>query len=299
MTEVLLIKACRSISKTCFSLIIISLLCGCNAYRMNKKSLNNYFVEEVADPVHKEYKVDNRTISYLATGKSDKPDVIFLHGAPGSVKSFIHFLKDTALAARAQLIAVERPGYGYSNYGESITSVKEQAQLLKPLIDKPKKSVILVGHSFGGPIAVRMAMDYPDLIDGLILVAPAIDPDLEPAEDWFRMPFSATALRWLLPPGFRVANDEILHLENELRKMLPLWKNIKIPVTVIQGQKDVRVPPGNAQFAEKMLINSPLVEVIMKEDLNHFIPDEQPELIKEAIHRHLSLIRHRDNISRQ
>ncbi|MEL7001710.1 MAG: alpha/beta hydrolase, partial [Bacteroidota bacterium] len=91
------------------------------------------------------------------------------------------------------------------------------------------------------------------------------------------------------PTSFRVTNDEIYYLEDELKDMLPLWKDIQIPATIIQGGKDSLVPAENADFARKMLINSPDVDIVLVEDMNHFVPWSNPELIREAILRHLTL----------
>ena len=64
--------------------------------------------------------------------------------------------------------------------------------------------------------------------------------------------------------------------------MLPRWKDIKCPVIVIQGKKDKLVPAGNADFAREMLVNAP-VEFVIKEDMNHFVPWTNPELIRQAV----------------
>ena len=65
--------------------------------------------------------------------------------------------------------------------------------------------------------------------------------------------------------------------------MLPYWKNIQQPVTVIQGNKDVLVSPANAAFAKKMLVNSRKLDFIIVDDMNHFVPWSHPHLIKNAI----------------
>jgi pimeloyl-ACP methyl ester carboxylesterase len=145
------------------------------------------------------------------------------------------------------------------------------------------KKIILIGHSLGGPVIARMAMDYPELIDNIIIVAGSIAPDLEPNEKWFRVPLNFKPISIFVPAAFRASNREILYLKPELEKMLPLWKNIRQPVIVIQGGKDVLVSPQNADFAEKMLINSKKVSIIRIDTMNHFVPWSHPFLIKKAI----------------
>ena len=147
---------------------------------------------------------------------------------------------------------------------------------------KNNRPIILVGHSLAGALIAEMAIEYPELVDGLIIVAGSIDPELEPNETWFRAPLATPFLSWLLPRSFRASNEEIYQLKPELEQMLPLWKEIKCPVIVIQGKKDSLVPAENADFARKMLVNAP-VEFVLVEDMNHFVPWSNPELIREAI----------------
>lgn len=78
-----------------------------------------------------------------------------------------------------------------------------------------------MGRSLGGPVTVRLAMDYPDEVSGLILVAPSIDPDLEKKE-WYRPPGNAFPFRQWLPVELDVSNQEIMPLKGELQQMLPL-----------------------------------------------------------------------------
>jgi pimeloyl-ACP methyl ester carboxylesterase len=152
---------------------------------------------------------------------------------------------------------------------------------------KMGKKIILIGHSLGGPMIARMAMDYPELIDNLIIVAGSITPNLEPNEKWFRIPMDFMPIRVLIPASFRASNHEILYLKPELEKMLPLWKNIRQPVIVIQGGKDMFVSPKNADFAEKMLVNAKSLKVVRIDTMNHFVPWSHPQLIKKAIEESL------------
>jgi pimeloyl-ACP methyl ester carboxylesterase len=266
------------------SLILIVLMDSCLQFRMSKKEINSYFEKKEKKGTLHQYEFDHQKINYLKVGDEELPLVVFVHGSPGSLSAFIDFMADTVLLSKAQLITVDRPGFGESNFGYGEKSMARQSSVLKPLIEKNKLSrrVILVGHSMGGPVISRMAMDYPELIDGLVIVAGSIDPDLEPNETWFRAPLATPFLRWILPRSFRASNQEIYHLKPELQEMLPLWEKIKASTIIIQGKKDVLVDPANAQFAKKMIVNAP-VELMMIDEMNHFVPWSNPELIREAI----------------
>ena len=107
--------------------------------------------------------------------------------------------------------------------------------------------------SLAGPIIARMAMDYGELIDGLVSVAGSLSPDLEPKE-WYRPYFKAVP--WFFADMLVASNLEIMAHKAELTKMLPLWETIKTPTIVIQGTKDDLVHPNNAAFAKAKMINA-------------------------------------------
>lgn len=260
------------------------MLHSCMTFRMSSKEIDAYFAKSKIKATQHQYKTGFRTIHYVKSGDDAKPLVLFVHGSPGSLSAFIHFLTDSSLLPVTMLITADRPGFGYSNFGQAEPSLKKQAEALKPILENYKKNgpVILVGHSLGGPLIARMAMDYPELVGGLIIVAGSIDPNLEPNETWFRAPLATPFLSWILPRSMRSSNEEIYHLKPELEKMTPLWSTIRCPVIVIQGKKDSLVPAANADFAKKMLVNAP-VEFVFKEDMDHFVPWSNPELIRQAI----------------
>jgi pimeloyl-ACP methyl ester carboxylesterase len=255
-------------------------------FRMSPSEIDAYFARKKMKGSRHQYGIgDHRTINYLQVGDGQRPLVVFVHGSPGSLSAFIDFMGDPELLQHAELITVDRPGFGDSNFGNAEPSLQKQSEYLRPLVEQNKKGrrVILVGHSLGGPVIARMAMDYPELIDGLILVAASIDPELEPNEKWFRKPLSSPFLKWILPRVFRASNDELVNLKPELITMTIGWAKITQPVIVIQGKKDSLVPPANADFARKMLTNSTAVEFIEKDTMDHFVPWSNPELIRRAI----------------
>jgi pimeloyl-ACP methyl ester carboxylesterase len=257
---------------------------SCMTFRMSEKEVNTFFKQKKVKGTQHVYKQGFREMHYVKAGDEGKPLVVFVHGSPGSLSAFIDFLADTSLLTHALLVTADRPGFGYSNFGLAEPSLQKQGELLKPILEeyKSNRPIILVGHSLGGPLIARMAIDYPDLVDGLIIVAGSIDPDLEPDETWFRAPLSTPFLSWILPRSFRASNDEIYKLKPQLEEMKPLWKKIICPVIVIQGEKDQLVSPRNADFAKKMLVNAS-VEFVMVKDMNHFVPWSNPELINDAI----------------
>jgi pimeloyl-ACP methyl ester carboxylesterase len=269
------------------SLSVVALLTiglhSCLQFRMSKSEIDSYFSSKKQKGKVVTFKQGARTVNYVIAGSDDKPLVIFVHGSPGSLSAFIDFLGDSVLLNTVQLISVDRPGFGYANFGNAEPSLKKQADYLQLIISKHKNNrpVFLVGHSLGGPLIARFAIDYPQLADGLIMVAPSIDPDLEPNE-WFRGPLATPFLRWILPRSIRASNDEIYQLPNELTAMSPLLQRITVPTIVIQGKKDRLVPYQNAYYTETKLTQA-VVTLQLVEDMDHFVPWSNPELINRAI----------------
>ncbi|MEO0899851.1 MAG: alpha/beta hydrolase [Bacteroidota bacterium] len=227
----------------------------------------------VDDLSFQSYEIAGREMHYMHTGKEGKPLLILIHGTPGSATVYNNYLADSTLSTYFQMAAVDRPGLGYSSFGETERSLQLQSACIKPIIDRhPTDKVIILGHSYGGPVVARMAMDYPGLIDGMVIVAGSVSPALEPRE-WWRAPIDLPLVRQLLPPALRVSNQEIKALYDELMIMESesMWDKITCPTLVYQGTKDNLVPMGNAGYIDSMVTNSPMKDIVYIEEGDHFI----------------------------
>ncbi len=264
---------------------LTQLFSACLQFRLSDKKVAEYFKNKRYKPDFQTYKVDTRTMHYARIGEDSLPTVLLLHGSPGAWDGFIDYLGDSSMVEQMRLIAVDRPGFGKSGFGKTEKDLKKQAEAISPILKKYQngKKIILVGHSYGGPLIARLAMDYPDLVRGLVFLAPSIDPELEKTK-WFQYPADWFWLRWIVPRAVVVSNQEIMHLKGDLEKMRPLWQQIKCPVIYIHGDKDSLVPIANMDFAKKMLVNAS-VEFIKIPDTDHFIPWTHEKLVKEAILR--------------
>jgi len=263
--------------------LLFSQTSGCLQFRMTQKEIDTYFKDFDRVPEIHQVNFENYKINYADIGPDSAQMVIFFHGAPGSWTAFVDFMTDSELVDNYRIISVDRPGYGYSRFGVAEPSLQKQVATFKPILqlNQSENLPILIGHSLGGPIVAKLAMEYPALVGAIIMVAPSIDPELEPKEPW-RGPLRSSILNWIVPRSLRVTNEEIYFLKNELKYMLPEWKIIKSPVIIIQGGEDTLVDPKNADFAKKMITNAP-IEIRFYEDVNHFIPWNNPGLIKSAI----------------
>lgn len=252
-------------------------------FRMSDERLRRIFEKRNVSVRIRRYTEADRQIRYAATGSPDKPLVIFVHGAPGSLDAFADYLSDPELLQKYHLVSVDRPGFGGSGHGKAVPFIAQQVALLSPLLGLNRSSQlpILVGHSYGGPIIGGLAMVFPNSVGGLLMLAPAVDPDREKVF-WISYIARLKLVEALLPNVWKVTNQEKLVHQAELRKMRQGWHDIRHPTTVIQGQRDKIVHPGNALFLRKN-IKKAEVNIIAHPRLDHMIPWKAQRLVKKAI----------------
>ncbi|WP_245911395.1 alpha/beta fold hydrolase [Neolewinella xylanilytica] len=228
-----------------------------------------------------------RRLRYLQIGQdSSKPLLVFIHGAPSSSAWWLSMMRDSSLRHDANILAIDRPGYGGSGLGKPMTSVQEQAANVASVIRTrryPGQKVILHGSSYGGTVSARIAMDFPELIDGLLLQSASLAPSQEYTY-WITNPNSLWALSWLLPSGLNSANHEKLAHEAELVDMADEWYHINATTVILHGTDDWLIYPRNAYYACDKLVNAPIL-------IHHMVPDKQhdllytaPKLLKHYLH---------------
>jgi pimeloyl-ACP methyl ester carboxylesterase len=99
--------------------------------------------------------------------------IVMVHGLGGQSRNFAYALVDR-LAPDHRLIVVDRPGSGYSRVvGAGVPGIVEQGLIIAALIETlGLKRPLMVGHSFGGAVSLALALERPELVRGLALLAP-------------------------------------------------------------------------------------------------------------------------------
>jgi pimeloyl-ACP methyl ester carboxylesterase len=101
------------------------------------------------------------------------PPIVMIHGLAGQMRNFGKAMVDD-LARDHRVILVDRPGSGYSPRAAGASArLRVQAEAIAELIrilklDRP----LLVGHSLGGALSLSIALNHPDVVGGLALIAP-------------------------------------------------------------------------------------------------------------------------------
>jgi pimeloyl-ACP methyl ester carboxylesterase len=101
------------------------------------------------------------------------PALLMIHGLAGQMAHYTYGINDR-LAGEFRVVTVDRPGSGYSTRDPGTAAdLSTQAAALVALIDQLQLGrPLVVGHSLGGAVALTLALEYPERVGGLALVAP-------------------------------------------------------------------------------------------------------------------------------
>ncbi len=223
------------------------------------------------------------SVHYVKTGNDSLPTLFFIHGSPGSWDAFKIYMMDVELLQHFRVISVDRPGFGYSDFG-SAYHLSEQADMINSVIKKENnnKPVHLIGHSIGAPVIVQMAQDHPDKFASLVILAGSISPALEPKEYW-RYLFMYTPLRLLMPGAFKPSNNEIIYFKKDLYGIDTGYAALQMPVAFIHGDADKFVTVKNVDYGKQKLSDNAQLKVIIIPGASHFIPWQHFNIIKKHL----------------
>jgi pimeloyl-ACP methyl ester carboxylesterase len=144
--------------------------------------------QELADPDSDFATVNGIQVHYKLVGQG-KPELILLHGFASSLYSWREVMP--VLARDYQVLAYDRPGFGLTVRPmtwqfENPYSAEYQVELIIELMDQLGiQKTVLVGNSAGGAIAMSTAIRYPERVQALVLISPAVYQEGNPA--WIRL----------------------------------------------------------------------------------------------------------------
>ncbi len=131
--------------------------------------------ERTVPPAGRFLELDGGRIHYVDEGSG--PAIVLIHGLGAQL---LNFLPDSLRPLRRdyRVIALDRPGSGYSIRapGRPATLAAQAGTVAAFITALGLRRPLLVGHSFGGAVAMRVALDHPGLVGGLALLAPLTHP---------------------------------------------------------------------------------------------------------------------------
>lgn len=222
-------------------------------------------------------------ISYLAESVRDAnlPRLIYVHGTPGAAGAFDRYLLNPIEGYES--VSIDRPGFGQTIPKVPAYSLEDQAAALEPfLVEQGGQWPILIGHSLGGPIIAQAAAQYPERIAGIVILAGSLDPD-EEKWHWYNRLLDWKVTAYLVPQGLRHSNRELKPMRSELLKLAPLMSEIECLVTIVHAPDDMLVPYANVAYMERMFPEERILETVILEDRNHFLPWNSEGEVRAAI----------------
>ena len=269
--------------------------------------------------------VEGVTLAWEEAGEGEP--VVCIHGA-FVADAFRPLFAQADLTERYRLIAYHRRGYAGSSPASATLGLADQAADCRRLLDHlgiPRAHV--VGHSFGGAVALQLALDESRLVATLTLLEPALavgasgegyreglrqsigryrETGARAAVDSFlelRWPAYADALERVLPGSFEQAVDAAgSAFDSELPTVLELRfgeaeaRRIDVPALLVLGERSAALDPRFAETHRLLLEWLPAAEGAVLPGATHFLQIEAPDaaaaLLGDFLARHLRLPGH-------
>jgi pimeloyl-ACP methyl ester carboxylesterase len=256
-------------------------------------------------------------------GAPDRPAIVLVHGAGANLRD-----QDNALGERLsrnyRVLLIDRPGHGWSTPGNAPDSAspRGQAALLREALQRlGVTSFVLVGHSWGGTLAGAYALDYPQDLVGLILLAPVAFPwaggiswyhqlgampILGPAfAHLFALPtgllltsYAVRLVFWpnepppdyvsrasaqlaLRPSEFLANAREIAGLKAFVAGQLERYRSLVVSTIIITGTADIVVPAN--VHARPLAAILPRARLLLLQGIGHMPHYAAPDRVVEAV----------------
>jgi len=250
------------------------------------------------------------------------PPVVMIHGASSNLEIMRQPLGDR-LAEKRRVILIDRPGHGWSTRARLDDSTPAiQGRMIDEALEKLGVGrAILVVHSWSGALGARMALDYPQRVAGLVMLAPVaypwpggvgwynravttpvIGPLLaytitlplgfflaEPGARGVFLPqlmpqdyVSNTATPLLLRPREFLANArDLVTLKAAVAEQAPRYANIGAPMVVITGDVDRTVSTNI--HSRPLAAVVPNAKLIVLPDVGHMVQNAAPDVVVSEI----------------
>src|SRR5688500_16823608 len=159
----------RKLTLYCIAIIFAWILlaqCIILRNRWSDEKANRIFAHKNVPLSIRDTIINNRHLHYALTGSDTLPTLVFIHGSPGSWMNYARYMWDASLLKKFRMVSIDRPCFGYSNFGKPLPLQLQCAIILTALRSLKKvKPIFLYGHSMGGPIVVQLAAEAPELFE--------------------------------------------------------------------------------------------------------------------------------------
>jgi pimeloyl-ACP methyl ester carboxylesterase len=295
---------------------------GCAALVGARAAEREAAAEARYPPVGRIVEVAGRNVHAHVEGSG--PDLVLIHGASGNLRDFTFALSDQ-LAERYRVIAFDRPGLGWTDpLPDGANGPMEQADLLRAAAESlGVRRPVVVGHSYGGAVALAWGLGAPQDTSALVILAGASHPWEGPLSLTQTVPATALgrfvinplvtafagpdtvdgALRNVFRPqpvpdgysehvgtGLTLRRESLQRnaahlatLKPHLEAMAPRYPGLPMPVEIVHGTADRTV--GLRIHGERLAEDVPGATLTRLDGVGHMPHHVAPEAVIAAIHR--------------
>ncbi len=295
---------------------------GCAAWVDARASSREQVAAQAFPPIGQVLAVEGRRIHVHVEGTG--PDLVLIHGASGNLRDFT-FALSGRLASEFRVIAFDRPGLGWTDaLPEGNESPFAQAALLRAAAAQlGLRRPVILGHSYGGAVAMAWALQAPDEVAALVVLSGATMPWPGELGALYRMTDSAIGEATVVPvltafaplervdllvartfapqrppagygdyigaglalrrASLRANLRQVNALKSHLQAMAPLYPGLDLPVEIVHGDADRVV--GAAVHAEPLAALLPEARLTLLPGIGHMPHHADPEAVVAAVRR--------------
>jgi pimeloyl-ACP methyl ester carboxylesterase len=292
------------------------------AYAQHRARLHEARAEAAFPPQGQFVQVNGHRVHALTMGEG--PDLILIHGASGNIRDMTHSLAPR-LAKRYRVTVFDRPGLGYTDrINTTGATIRQQADLLSSAARQlGVEAPIVMGHSYGGAVALAWAVHDPQYISALVPLASPSHPWTSPLSTYYKV-LSSPILGPLVIPlltafvrderverevasifdpnavpdgyihhigaGLTLRRDTLranalqrANLLAEIEELHRLYHRIQVPVEIVHGTADTIV--GLSIHADPLQANVPSADLTRLTRIGHMPHHVAQDAVVAAIDR--------------
>ncbi len=279
-------------------------------------------IEARFPPLGRFIEAEGARIHVRETGPEHGPRLLLVHGASANHIELWGPLAEE-FSPLHRVIAYDRPGMGHSTRPRrNAHSLALQARVAARVLEQSGGPALIVAHSFGAAVALRVALDHPRLVTGLVLIAPASHPYPHKPAWWARAsaspiigPFFNLLIPWLgpmrgagaaannfwpqpipvnyleqagvplifRPRAFKASACDVVASNKEFAAQQPRYGDLLTPAVIITAEKDKIVSPK--RHARALASDLPAAELVIAPDAGHMPHRLRTDLVITAIRR--------------
>ena len=223
------------------------------------------------------------TDAFIAPAKGDWRLFVF-PGTPCNKLLYTRFLKTAPRGM--EVVVVSRPGFG-KGHKDAFTDFNDQIAAIKPFLPGGAwgdKKIITMGVSYGGELALKAALEFPNDVYGVVTVSALIDEPYDYALQLEKFG-GAPGVAELTPNRWRKVRAEVAGRRAQIGPLLRDLATLKAPVEVLHGDFDAMVSKSNADTLMRALEPAGNAALEIFPGGTHYLELQYPRRIYRAIQR--------------